>query len=78
MSFMNEKTEQISNVKTEADGFAPQDAMKKAFTAGLIDEFKDFVEDAIDEGYHVEFDDLFDFLKVCLHTFAEHKEGDAI
>jgi hypothetical protein len=74
---MNHTTEQAPNFKTEADVMAPLDAMKKVFMARLIDEFKDFVADAIDEGYHDEFDDHFDFLKMCLQTFADLKDYEA-
>lgn len=52
----------------------PLDAEKKIFILKLIDEFKDFVSDSMDEGFHDHFEDHFSFLEACLSTFIEIKE----
>lgn len=55
---------------------SPLDAAKKVFTMKLVDEFKDFVSDSMDEGMHKEFDDHMEFLKAALYTFIEMKESE--
>ena len=47
----------------------PLDALKKAFTLNLIDQFKHFVSDSMDEGHHKEYDDHWEFIKDSLETF---------
>lgn len=54
----------------------PLDAAKKVFTLKLVDEFKDFVSDSMDEGMHNDFSDHMSFLAACMNTFIEMKNAE--
>lgn len=54
----------------------PLDAAKKVFMLKLVDEFKDFVSDSMDEGFHEDFEDHMQFLEACLSTFIEIKNDE--
>lgn len=46
------------------------------FMTQLCNEFKSFVEDAVKEGMHKQFEDHFTFMKRCLEVFTEMKEEE--
>jgi hypothetical protein len=45
--------------------------MEKEFMLKLVDKFKDFVSDSMDEGMHKHYDDHMSFLNDCLQSFIE-------
>lgn len=51
------------------------DAKEKIFMLKLVDSFKAFVSDSIDEGYHNDFPDHLEFMAACLETFID-KESE--
>lgn len=66
----------INKVKPPMKELSPLDAAKKVFMMKLVDEFKDFVSDSIDEGLHEDFEDHLVFLEACLSTFIEIKQDE--
>ncbi len=46
-------------------------AQKKAYMMLLVENFKHFVSDSIDEGMHNHFPDHLEFLEACMETFIE-------
>ena len=57
----------MSNFKTKSDCI-PQE---QKFMTGLLDEFKDFVLDAMFQEIHNDFEDHHEFLKMALNEFIE-------
>jgi hypothetical protein len=51
------------------------DAKEKAFMMMLIDNFKAFVSDSMDDGMHNHFPDHLEFLAACMETFID-KESE--
>lgn len=70
---MDPKAEPEGNTMKE---ISPMEAAKKVFTLKLIDEFKDFVSDSMDEGLHENFEDHMTFISACLDTFIEIKNDE--
>lgn len=62
---------------SEKQDMDPITAEKKVSMMRLVDEFKDFVSDSIDEGMHEDFDDHMVFLEACMGTFIEMKRGES-
>ena len=46
------------------------------FTSEIIDEFKQFVLEAVHQDCHKDFDDHFAFLKVALQQFQDYKDDE--
>ena len=51
---------------------------KKQFMKALTNEFGEFVQDQMEEGYDEDFEDHFDFLKSCLDVFIGQKVDELI
>lgn len=60
--------------KTDFDKRLSELVAKKQRMADMVDHFKAFVLDAMDDGMHEEFDDHFEFLQRALATFIELEE----
>jgi hypothetical protein len=61
---------------SEKQDMDPITAAKKVSMMRLVDEFKDFVSDMIDDGLHEDFDDHMNFLEACMGTFIEIKREE--
>lgn len=67
---------QPKNGRKQMDMISPKDAAKKLFMMKLVDEFKDFVSESMDEGLAEDFEDHLVFLEAALSTFIEIKNDE--
>jgi hypothetical protein len=51
--------------------------MRKIFMENLVDEFKIFVLESIQEGYGAGYDDHLEFLDACMTVFIEQKSDES-